>query len=82
MGTTTIDFGETEVKLRAYLKATELTMSRCVRRAVSEHIDAELAKNPGIKDRFDSAMATVVAEAGGNVASLIAKRKPRKIAGR
>ena len=78
MGTTTVDFGDVETKLRAYLKATGIPMSKCIRRAVLEHIDAELAMNPGVKARFDDAIATVAAHASGNVAPFIARRRPRK----
>jgi hypothetical protein len=77
MPTTSVDFGDVEVKLRAYMRATGVTMTNCVRRAVGEHIDAELGKNPGTKERFEEAMAKVVAEAGGNVSLLIAKRRKR-----
>jgi len=77
MGTTTVDFGDVEAKLRTYLKATGAQMAPYVRRAISEHIDAELANNPGVKDRFEGAMAKVVSEAGGNVAILIPRRRKR-----
>lgn len=77
MGTTTVDFAEVEVKLRAYLEATGGQLSKCVRRAVEEHIDAELARNPGVKERYDRATAKVVSEAGGNVSALITKRRKR-----
>lgn len=81
MGTTTIDWGEVEIKLRTYLRATGLQMSSYVRRAVSEHIEDELLKNPGIRARYDEAMTSVTVNAGGNVATLIVKRRPRKRAG-
>jgi hypothetical protein len=57
MGNTTVDFREVEMKLRAYLKATGAQISKCVRRAVEEHIDSELANNPGVKERYEKQLA-------------------------
>lgn len=50
-------------------------MSKCVRRAVSDHIDAELERNPGVRERYEEAMSVLVNKAGGNVSSLVAKRR-------
>ena len=76
--TTSVDFLEVDTKLRAYCKATCADMGKLVRRAVSEHIDAELAGNPGTRVRFEKEMAVLRSEAGWNIASIVSNRRPKR----
>lgn len=77
--TTSVDFREVDLKLRAYLAATCADLGKLVRRAVTEHIDAELDANPGVRARFDKAMAGFVSDAGGNVATIVPKRRSGRV---
>ena len=74
-----IDFGQVAMKLDAYVEATAGDFSKYVRRAVNEHIDLELERNLGTKERFDRIFAALLADAGGNVTRIPAKRgrKPK-----
>jgi hypothetical protein len=79
MTTTTLDFKDALwLKLHAYLDATDAKMGSFVRRAVSDRIDAELAANPGVKQRYEAEQAQLLAKAGNNIALIGQKRKPRK----
>jgi hypothetical protein len=76
MGTvTSLDFREVNLKLRAYLEATDGDIGKFVRRVVSEQIDVELEQNPGINARFEQRRAALVEK--GNVADISPKQRRR-----
>jgi hypothetical protein len=77
LAATSIDFGEVELMLRAYMAATGIQMSPVARRAVREYIESEIEQNPGVRERFEAAHVLLLAKAGGNIASIAPKRNTK-----
>ena len=75
---TSIDLNDSlRLKLRCFLKASDASMAKIVRRAIEEHIDRELERNAGVNERYQQEKAQFLATAGNNI-TLIQHRKPRK----
>lgn len=76
MSATPIDFKEVWPKLRAYTDATGISYAECARRAVGAFIDAEVAKNAGIKEQFEEQLRIQLGTAGANVERIVPHRRP------
>jgi len=74
---TSIQFDEAvDQMLRLFKKVSGTSLAVIANRAIEGYIKSELHQNAGLKAKYETEEAKVLASAGGNV-SMIPRRKPR-----